>query len=65
MAESFKAGDVVRLKSGGPSMTVVHTNVVGLPNGAACTWFDDKNQVQKASFTQDALETASSDPTVA
>jgi uncharacterized protein YodC (DUF2158 family) len=41
MADSFTAGDVVRLRSGGPSMTVeeVGTNDAGKPT-VWCIWFD-------------------------
>ncbi len=38
MAETFKPGDVVRLKSGGPQMTVSRVD-----NGRVlCEWFADK-----------------------
>lgn len=46
MVNEIKAGDVVVLKSGGPSMTV---NSVGDRYGtlsAYCTWFDGKKQVE-------------------
>jgi uncharacterized protein YodC (DUF2158 family) len=49
MADDFKAGDTVELKSGSPTMTV---EWVGLQNeysetqGAMCSWFDKKNQPQ-------------------
>lgn len=33
----LKPGDVVRLKSGGPKMTV--EDVVGIPPSARCSWF--------------------------
>ena len=36
MAEEFKIGDVVKLKSGGPNMTV---EVIG-EQGVYCAWFD-------------------------
>jgi uncharacterized protein YodC (DUF2158 family) len=51
MAE-IKAGDVVQLKSGGPTMTV---NFVENDSGtlvAGCTWFiKDKKQVGRFSVT--------------
>lgn len=34
----FAIGDVVRLKSGGPAMTVTH---IGERGGISCTWFPD------------------------
>ena len=48
MAEQkFEAGQTVRLKSGGPLMTIESIN-----NGeeAWCEWFDDKSQPQARSF---------------
>ncbi len=41
MAEQFKIGDVVRLKSGGPSMTVESIESTG---SAFCVWFDESDQ---------------------
>jgi len=43
----IKKGDVVRIKSGGPQMTVEEYPVQLLPDGedterAKCVWFDDK-----------------------
>ena len=46
--EEFKVGDVVRLKSGGPQMTIEVTPVVidnygvekKLEDSAKCTWFE-------------------------
>ena len=48
---NIKAGDVVILKSGGPSMTV--ESVAG--PAALCSWFNDKNQERK-SFQLAALK---------
>lgn len=45
-------GSTVQLKSGGPVMTVTF---IGESGKAVCTWFDDKNQNQTASFPLDAL----------
>ena len=39
-------GDVVQLKSGGPSMTV--TAVEG--SYASCTWFNEKSQIATGDF---------------
>ena len=39
MAE-FNKGDVVRLKSGGPSMTVELTQCKDDPGKLNCSWFD-------------------------
>lgn len=56
MAEELKVGDVVRLKSGGPAMTIT---VVGERYGTPtvwCTWFDQKGS-QSGDFPPAALET--------
>ncbi len=59
MAEPFKIGDTVRLKSGGPTMTVT---AVGMDDkGTAwitCVWFDDKENKDASSFPANALEPA-------
>jgi uncharacterized protein YodC (DUF2158 family) len=41
----FKVGDIVQLKSGGPSMTITETSVAGPTISYACTWFDGPNQM--------------------
>jgi uncharacterized protein YodC (DUF2158 family) len=55
MAETFNVGDVVRLKSGGPKMTVRH---VGADPGGTpilfCEWFAD-NDVRKHEFVADTV----------
>lgn len=56
MAEQFKVGDNVRLKSGGPTMTV--TAVGPDDTGTiwvSCSWFDLLNP-KNSSFPADALE---------
>lgn len=55
MAE-FEAGDVVRLKTGGPEMTV--ENVIQEPamgEIVQATWFDEDNNKQSDSFSPEAL----------
>ena len=47
MADSFKAGDVVQLKSGGPHMTIQQIGTyasLGGAHGAQCVWFDKTKQ---------------------
>ena len=46
--KDWKTGDVVRLKSGGPRMTVVKTaNEQGSGDTVAvCAWFDMNGQIQ-------------------
>ncbi len=53
MAEKWKAGDVVRLKSGGVPMTV--RSVEG--EMALCQWFE-KGELQSMKFHQDMLTRA-------
>jgi uncharacterized protein YodC (DUF2158 family) len=46
MADEFKAGDIVQVKSGGPKMTV---REIGTANGMPtvwCIWFEDKKRVK-------------------
>jgi uncharacterized protein YodC (DUF2158 family) len=53
----WKVGDVVRLKSGGPKMTVTSCSDpynIGR-NTASCIWFDGLHPV-KEDFPPDALE---------
>ena len=51
MAEKFKPGDIVRLKSGGPKMTV--DSVAG--HNVWATWFVDAKR-EHARFHEDSLE---------
>jgi uncharacterized protein YodC (DUF2158 family) len=53
MAQQFKPGDVVGLKSGGPQMTVDDIESNGR---VKVTWFDDKNQIQNATFAPHMLD---------
>jgi len=59
----FKVGDKVKLKSGGPDMTV--QNVYDDPKNpflkeygglVKCTWFNDKNIRLTDDFNQDTLD---------
>ena len=43
---SFKAGDVVRLKSGGPLMTVEAASAS--PGAWICVWFDGQKQTRSS-----------------
>jgi len=43
MADELKQGDVVRLKSGGPNMTIEGIGIYGMAGDheqAKCSWFD-------------------------
>ena len=53
MPDTFSAGDVVRLKSGGPDMTVVYTD----PDGDIdCAWFVGEER-KSGTFPPAAVET--------
>lgn len=57
----FANGNEVRHKSGGPRMVVVaydHHGVTTSEKTYKCRWFNDKNQVQEACFTQGELKSA-------
>ena len=55
----FKIGDVVILKSGGPTMTVHYmgnySQTGGPERGVLCVWFDNAKKSEDV-FHQDALE---------
>jgi uncharacterized protein YodC (DUF2158 family) len=58
--EEIKKGDVVRLKSGGPTMTVQNVgnySRAGVTDGAFCIWFDGAKQ-QGHAFDRATLEIA-------
>jgi uncharacterized protein YodC (DUF2158 family) len=53
---SFKIGEVVKLKSGGPLMTVTGISTSeDRPPSLNCSWFDKDNREQVGSFPADAL----------
>lgn len=49
----FKVGDTVRLKSGGPLMTV---SVAQHDDDTWCTWFDERGKREEATFNAATLE---------
>ncbi|WLI11228.1 YodC family protein [Pseudomonas sp. FP603] len=49
----FKSGDIVKLKSGGPEMTLRHWSA--LQAGFECQWFAGK-KLEKGYFNAESLE---------
>jgi uncharacterized protein YodC (DUF2158 family) len=58
MSIEFKEGDVVRLKSGGPIMTVekIGEGPYTKESRVWCQWFDDKKQLQEKDFAPNVLQ---------
>lgn len=56
---AFKAGSVVKLKSGGPKMTVIEIGVDAMTEKefVSCVWFDGPEKLQ-ANFAPGTLEAA-------
>ena len=54
--EEIKQGDVVQLKSGGPTMTVETVAEDLLELTAFCTWFDKNNVLQSGKFQVTSLK---------
>jgi uncharacterized protein YodC (DUF2158 family) len=53
MAESkFKTGDIVKLKSGGPKMTVVNADEYN----ATLAWFDTNHLIHSKDFSNEIIE---------
>lgn len=64
----FHVGDTVRLKSGGPVMTI--TNLVDMGDDfagwqAVCSWFDKNNVGHSQPYSVNALETSTPGPVIA
>jgi uncharacterized protein YodC (DUF2158 family) len=59
MTEAIKAGDLVRLKSGGPKMTVNLVSNAKLGMALVwCEWFNSENESKRGTFALDAVEAA-------
>ena len=58
MAQKFNIGDVVRLKSGGPNMTVTEFDLFGgdPEKKYLCRWFDEKHKPAELTFKEAELE---------
>jgi uncharacterized protein YodC (DUF2158 family) len=52
---ALEIGDTVKLKSGGPLMTVNTTNYNDKPGMVYCGWFNDGNEMKGYPFHQDTL----------
>ncbi len=55
MAEQFKSGDVVQLKSGGPKMTIAKLHEWQGQMEANCDWFEG-TKMQSGSFPLSSLK---------
>ncbi|MGE4281296.1 MAG: YodC family protein [Magnetospirillum sp.] len=51
--QDIKPGDEVRLKSGGPVMTVEHAGTSDMTGDdfAVCVWFNDKRELKRETFS--------------
>jgi len=56
MADDFRSGDLVQLKSGGPMMTVEEVRQESKGTRVWCTWFDHQHKRMTDDFTQDVLK---------
>jgi uncharacterized protein YodC (DUF2158 family) len=48
----FKEGSIVRLKSGGPEMTIELIK----QNNCVCVWFNHNNEIQRYEFSHEVLQ---------
>lgn len=58
MSTAFKPGDLVRLKSGGPKMTVSHRTG---ENELCCIWFASEGKKQNDVFKGETLKLVEDD----
>jgi uncharacterized protein YodC (DUF2158 family) len=59
MADKFKVGDIVQLKSGGPEMTV-NQGPVSYRDAYHCQWFAGK-KLESGDFPENSLKPVTSD----
>lgn len=52
----FKIGDIVRLKSGGPDMTIAQLPNWNSDYSYSCKWFDDYKNLGSEMFKEGTLE---------
>lgn len=62
MNRKLKLGDVVRLRSGGPHMTISEIGKYGYDDVEKfkCRWFDDKHKPTELIFAYEELELVAS-----
>ncbi|ASV98192.1 YodC family protein [Paraburkholderia aromaticivorans] len=58
---TYRAGDVLKLKSGGRPMTATWSGPVLFASGnwLICQWFNDAGELQQEMFPEETLERAS------
>lgn len=58
MSNQFQKGDVIRLKSGGPAMTVTSVGEAHMSSAMSvwCVWFDVKGEQKNGTFPIEAVE---------
>ena len=54
--EKLKSGQIVRLKSGGPKMTVESYKTGDARPLVKCTWFDNEMKLKYNTFHQETLD---------
>ena len=54
--QEFEMGDIVKLKSGGPPMTVNENRTIELDRMVQCIWFCNDGKVEKSWFPFETLE---------
>jgi uncharacterized protein YodC (DUF2158 family) len=53
----FQKGDIVKLKSGGPIMTVQNIgNYTTIEDGVLCVWFSEKKELKEEVFDASVLQ---------
>jgi uncharacterized protein YodC (DUF2158 family) len=61
MSDTFKVGDIVQLKSGGPNLTVKQVGSAHGGGTVRCVWFEGTKMLEEA-FAPDILELAKPAP---
>jgi uncharacterized protein YodC (DUF2158 family) len=64
MSSALSVGDVVKLKSGGPEMTVTSIGTAGSMIGLGtieCTWFEDGSKKKHGTFRIEMLQIVTQD----